>query len=223
MPEEQREWRTPNGGTARFFFREGDTSDHAVLDSILMHDEYKIRSNLTGIAVDVGAHIGGWTVAAAIDNPSLAIIAIEAIYENVLLLKRNVLLNDLGKRVKVLYRAAYSANRPVTIHYGHDATDFETTNRFIGDMRANGGVTQEVPGMRLNRLLRTLKEDISIMKIDCEGCEAHFLRGPVDRIREITGEFHNGADEIIAALPNHTVVVDGEHAAGTGLFTAIRN
>lgn len=204
--EELKEWQTPFGHTAKFFIREGDTNDHAVIDGILDENEYGITNTYHGWGVDVGAHIGGWTIAAALDNPNLYVIALEAVYENVLMLQRNVALNGLEKRVKVLYRAASSANHDVRIKYGFRGSEDARLHRYIGDQRMDDGVDfeiQVVKGLRLTRLLRMLREPIRIMKLDCESCEFQFLRPPekTAMIEEIVGEYHGPL--LREQLPHH--------------------
>lgn len=226
--EELRDWRTPNGRPIRLYIREGDTSDHAVVDGI-MDGEYGKPLGLNGIAVDVGAHIGSWAIATAIDNPNMAVVAIEAVYENVLMAQRNVRLNDLEQRVSVLYRAASSSNHDVRIKYGYRGSEFASTNRYIGDLLRPGnevpGVNhyeiQTVQGIRLSRLFRILKEDVRLMKIDCEGCEWQFLKSPhVRRVHEIVGEFHGPEADLEGLLATTHEIQRPNSMSDLGMFRA---
>lgn len=229
MGEEQGEWTTPGGNTAKFFYRKDDTNDSGVITSILIHDEYQLPQGLEGWFVDIGAHIGGWAIAAALDNPKALVVAVEAVYENALLLQRNVKLNHLQERIQVLHRAASSSNHPVKINYGFEGDESAKVHRFIGNQRMGATVkhtTQEVPGLRLRRLLRLIDEKpIRLMKIDCEGCEWHFLRGEsLRRVEEIVGEYHgdglNGTASIKELFKDKWELQVTEQSADFGYFRA---
>jgi FkbM family methyltransferase len=223
---------TPKGSKVQMFFRD-DTSDRSVIESVLTNDEYNLRqSDYEGWGVDIGAHVGAWSIAAAVDNPNLLVVAIEAVYENVLMMQRNVKLNDLEKRVKPLYRAASSSNHSVNINYGYKGNDFAAYNRYIGNLsrptnEIDGGdhEVQAVQGLRLTRLRRMLGEDIRIMKIDCEGCEWHFLKSAaIGSVHELVGEWHDRSQaELLSLLsPTHSVsILTG--SGGLGTFRAIRS
>ena len=59
-------FRTPRGRSVSLSYRE-DTNDYNALRSCLDEDEYRLAElTLTGTALDVGAHIGGVTVALAL-------------------------------------------------------------------------------------------------------------------------------------------------------------
>lgn len=227
MPEKTTSFPTPNGNRITLYTRE-PSSDESIVAQILLGNEYGIPTHYEGVGVDIGAHIGTWAIAACADNPGLAVVAIEAVYENVLMMRRNVALNDMGKRIKVLHRAAHSGNYMVDIPYAFQ--DTEETGTYHSDNRWIGGLTvdaphevQSVQGLRLTRLARFVKEPIRIMKIDCEGCEFHFLRGEgLKRVQEIVGEWHNGEPETIINLlsPTHDVRII-RNDGGIGLFQAV--
>jgi FkbM family methyltransferase len=226
---EEREWfTTPNGNRVEMFYR-GDTNDRSVIESIMTDDEYQLRGQqYTGWAVDVGAHVGGWAISIAKDNPHLYVLALEAVYENVLLMQRNVKLNELEAQVKPLYRAASSSNHMARIQYGFKGDPQARIHRYIGNqaMPADTGYeVQTVQGLRLTRLRRMIGEDIRIMKIDCEGCEWAFLRGSgLASIQEIVGEWHErngqGSGELLERLAGtHSVTISGD---GYGPFRAVK-
>lgn len=231
--EGREHFSTPKGNRAEFFFRE-DTSDRSVIEAILTNDEYGLKdSSYAGWGADIGAHVGAWAIAATLDNPDLYVIAVEAIYENVLMMQRNVKLNGLEGRIKPLYRAASSSNHSVSINYGYKGTDFAAYNRYIGNLNRptntiGEGVddfeVQTVQGLRLTRLRRMLGEDIRIMKIDCEGCEFHFLKSSaIGKVQEIIGEWHDRPFTELEGLlsSTHSVTqLSGENGLGT--FRALR-
>lgn len=224
--ENQEKFRTPNGNTAHFFFREG-TNDRSIIESITTDDEYRIPDNYLGIGVDIGAHIGVWAITAAIDNPTMVVMALEAVFENYQLMMRNISLNGLDRRVSGLWKAASSSNHPVKVKYAFRGNPTAELHRFIGDQR--GGTegadyeVQTVLGLRLTRLARMLKDPIRILKIDCEGCEAHFLKSQaIGRVQEIIGEYHDGQQQIHDLLDATHAVEILRDEGGLGAFRAVR-
>lgn len=220
--EGKERFRTPHGNIAELYFRE-DASDRSVIESIFTNDEYGIPNDIDGWAVDIGAHVGAWSIAVALDNPRTTVLGIEALAENVLLAQRNVRLNGLEKRVKIIQRAAGASNYNQVIHYGRTDTPFDSYNRYIGN--ANGkGASQTVQGIRLTRLMRTTGP-IQLMKIDCEGCEWQFLKSSkIKDVATIVGEYHNAADVDVVALlgDTHHVEFTAAPEPGLGSFKATR-
>lgn len=184
---------TPHSNPVHYWIRP-DTSDWNTCNAINgQNDEYHLPEGLTGWAVDVGAHIGACAVALAIDNPGLHVIAIEALPENVDLIRQNVELNGLTDRITVIHGGATDvATRTVRVGYG-DVADPTGIHEFIG----NGWAPEdsrfaEVPGISLLHVLEmTGNQPIRWMKIDCEGCERPFLDPMLlKRVQHIEGEVH---------------------------------
>ena len=229
---------SPRGNGATFVVREG-TSDAATIHSTFhfdgkLQDEYGLRDlHLEGWAIDVGAHVGTVAVALAIDNPSLRVIAVEAVPENAALVAINAERNGVADRVHVIAKAASGDEEWAQLRYGPYEVpgippDHAMQVRFIGNLfRDHGsrGLTVRVPAVSLEALLDEFGIDrVAFMKIDCEGCEWAFLSSPaIDRVDLIHGEWHDRAVDAITGLlaPTHRVEVlvdDG----GVGMFRATR-
>lgn len=214
-------WRTPGGVLVQLAHRP-QTSDWNTLSAILTHDEYGMPKGKTGVFLDVGAHIGGWAVGVALDNPAATVIAIEALPENASLIVHNVKRAGVEERVTVYQRAAGREGAAVEIGYGDMSTEFGRQHEFIGNAGATSNRTVSVPVITLEGVLKEAHADsIALMKIDCEGCEYPFLASPaIGQVEEIVGEVHAGWDRLVALL-DATHIVTGE-GKDFGSFRAVR-
>src|SRR3990167_6601223 len=130
-----RAWfRTPRGRSLIAYHRE-DTSDWNTLNSCLGEvDEYQIRDrHLAGTVLDIGAHIGGVTLALLLDNPDVHVIAVEPLPENVALLRRNLRVNGIEDRCTIIEGAAGRSGERVTISYAFDGGEHELHHAYIGN------------------------------------------------------------------------------------------
>lgn len=194
---------TPRGKIAKFEFREG-TSDEKLVKHILLSDEYHLAArHLEGWALDVGAHVGAVSIALALDNPGLRILALEPVPENANVLTRNVALNELVGRIRVeCVAASMSGVEYVDIDYGYVPDEDEPPHpdyqdhAYIGNTYLGEGKrstrTARAPATSLSAVLdRHGIHEVAALKIDCEGCEWDFLQDPaVARVANIFGEIH---------------------------------
>lgn len=225
-------WRTPKGNQATFFYRD-DTSDWNTISSIMApSDEYGLAAlALSGLALDIGAHIGACAIALALDNPDLSIIAVEPVPPNCMLIQKNVAANGLDGRVIVRHGAAGRSGSRV-VRYGFKGNASDEHHAFIGDARdavpEGKYVSLTVPELSLSDLTT---EPVSFVKIDCEGGEYDFLDTDVSQVARIHGEWHPtppfgmaGRDEIVRMLGATHDLTFAESADGewVGGFTAIR-
>ena len=185
--------RTPAGAHYAMSVRPGTSDWNTVNSCARPNDEYHLPTGLSGWALDVGAHIGACAVPLLIDNPDLRVIAIEALPENVDMLRANAARNQVSDRLIVLHGAAagYGTTR-VTIHYPADPE-----HRYIGNADHPGTPTlsADVDGFDLDALLAALPDAGRFVwaKVDCEACEYPLLSSArVDRIDHIEGEHHRG-------------------------------
>lgn len=157
---------TPGGHEATFLYRP-DTTDWNTVASCCKEDEYGLPSGLSGWAADIGAHIGGATVALALDNPDLCIIALEPLPENLDMLRANVARNGIGDRVAIV-EGAVGVD---VIFYGWSATPSMVAHRYIGNMVGESLAPQsEVhPTVyTLSGLLDLAGNPLVFLKTDCE-------------------------------------------------------
>jgi FkbM family methyltransferase len=224
---------TPRGQLASFRYRL-DTSDWNTISSVMQpHDEYGLAGiRASGLALDVGAHIGAVTIALAMDNPELHVIAVEAIGENADLAEENVARNGLSERVQIVHAAAAAKGVPsTTVMWRGQGSENAEHHAFIG----NSSLVYD--HMDIPHETETIgcisaasffpDEPIALLKIDCEGCEWGFLDDPaIKRVERIVGEWHpvNGKtrrDLEVLLAATHLVTFSGPEA-GPGGFVAVR-
>ena len=225
----QGQFRTPRRRFVTLSYRE-DTNDYNVLRSCLDEDEYHLEGlHLSGKALDIGAHIGGVTIALAVDNPDLHVTAVEAVPPNVDLLRENVQRAGVEDRVEVIHAAA-GKGKTADIKWafsGHG--DVGSHNAFVGNallpvpIEAHASMTLDVIS-----LPKLVGDGVEFAKVDCEGCEWPLLQGrALSKVGRIHGEWHptNGhtRNDIMQVLTKagFTVIFSGPEA-GPGGFEAVR-
>jgi FkbM family methyltransferase len=219
---------TPGGNIARMHYRR-DTNDYNTVRSCIHEDEYSLPSGLAGTAVDVGGHVGSVSIALALDNPDLQVIAVEPVPDNCVLFERNILQNKVEDRVKLLRGAVGEGT--VRVRYGFRGTENATHHAFIGNALL---VTDDAPGEVVEYRGTTLTElvdwadgHIVWMKVDTEGAEWSFLAcRDVQYVDTIVGEWHptegHKQGDITRLLrKTHDVTFTGPEA-GPGGFRAVR-
>lgn len=231
-----------------------DTMDFDVCMSSIQEDEYRLgpRAEMTGWALDVGAHIGAVTCTLAKDNPQLRVIAVEIVPENVEMLRRNIEVNGVANRVTIVEAAAGGPDETTRTCYmrhrssGHPAaTDaYVDKHRYIGNsfwnIAARGEFQSEAVDISVISLDKIIAEHtggkLDFLKIDCEGCEWAFLDTPaVAKVQTIIGEYHwdyrlqgdtsriaDDAQAEIARLLGTTHTVSMSEHPSIGLFEAVR-
>ena len=219
----QERFTTPRGQPVSMWVR-ADTNDWNTLASCLNEDEYGLRPlHLEGKALDIGAYTGGVTVALAVDNPDLQVVAIEPVPDNVVLLRRNLEANDLLERVTVVDGAAGDGSE-VNVRYGYSGSELACHHAFVGNLSMLHEPGPENPHTVRRVRTQTLEGlgDFAFVKIDCEGCEWDIDLSSVPHIR---GEWHpvrgHTRPEFLERLMDtHEVVFSGPEA-GPGGFVAV--
>lgn len=154
-------------------------------DRVGAHNEPATRNELLdliprdGVFLDVGAHVGCYTVRAA--KKGATVIAVEPSSHNAARLVENLSLNDL-------------ADGRVTVHQAA-AWDSETTLKLMTPVEGSAntlamiseGEGQEVAAVPLDSLLGEL-EQLDVVKVDVNGGEHQALtglRGTLERLRPV--------------------------------------
>lgn len=116
--------------------------------------------------VDVGAHVGRWTVRLA--GQARKVIAVEPGPATAAVLRENLALNGIGN-VTVVEAAAWDRDEMLRLE---DPLGRERS----GTARTLPGGAGTVRGRRLDDILAG-EEEVRLVKIDTEGADLHVLRG----------------------------------------------
>jgi FkbM family methyltransferase len=187
-------------------------------------DEYGLRdTEVNGLFVDVGAHIGSVSLAVLLDNPDAKAIAIEPLPENVDMIATNAGFMEVLDRLRIV-PAAVGNGKPVKVRYGPG------NHRYIGDIRGADGEFAQVPSVTMSDILAMAAEDgfdrIALLKTDCEGGEWSLFGGAtpeqLGQIDMIIGEYHTlGGDHLTSILGKTHIVVCADKGDSTGSFSAV--
>ncbi|MEQ1831108.1 MAG: FkbM family methyltransferase [Pirellula sp.] len=144
-----------------------------------------------GVLLDVGANIGVISIGALLNNQVASAIAIEPDPNNFLLLEKNIRLNGVEDRMNCFRMAASDATSELA---------FELSKRNYGDHRVrriekgSGNRAEErhdesnrsvihVQADRLDRILKNVIPNVSLIWIDVQGFEGYAFRGAADLLR----------------------------------------
>ena len=174
-----------------------DTNDYDVINSVMISDEYlahTIPYKNGDHFIDLGAHIGTWSVLMASMNPTFTVHAYEPIPENFELLRENITINGLDN-IKAYQLAVHphpTLWKYINIFYTYDATPFGKIHKFVGS-DSGMGQSIEVKTISLDNILDDM-DKCKVIKSDCEGCEAKSFEWVceenLNKIDYIIGEFH---------------------------------
>jgi FkbM family methyltransferase len=210
--------------------------DRAILRDLWERDVYGVReiTEPPTTVVDLGAHIGTFSLLAAAAWPQAQVIACEADPDNVALLNQNLAGHPRIETVA----AALVADDVAEVEF-HTVLDKAGSNSGGGScVRAEpGSVTTRVAALSVAKLWESKNlTRCDLLKLDCEGAEVPLLRalaqaGHLAGVRRIVGEWHASdyssrtGDRVRAELaavlePTHVVEFRQPVRGNEGHFTA---
>ena len=224
-------WRTPNGRPIAFRFREG-TNDWNTISACTTGDEYGLRDRpISGSVLDVGGYLGSVGITIAVDNPDAQVTIVEPVPANAALIRANIERNHVSDRVTLIEGAVGKGGEKVDVWFGYRGTESAEHHAFVGNSSLaydNGGeLDHDAVTYKALSLASLVGDGLAFLKIDCEGGEWAFLRGPsLGKVERIVGEAHSvrghtGADIVGLLSKTHDVTLSGD-PAGTCGFTAVR-
>jgi len=143
--------------------------DIAEIFAVGGYDVPEVLSGLRGRdVIDVGASVGD-TALYFVLNGARKVIAVEPLPNVAKCAEENVRLSSATDKVRVLNAAL--SDEPVSVPCDYDLL----LSRYFSTLKDSG--TCKVPGVTLGDLL-SMVDDLYLLKMDCEGCEAQVILGP---------------------------------------------
>jgi len=171
--------------------------------------------------LDLGAHIGGFSLHAARHLGSTRIIAIEAAPQTYEMLERNIAINQLTDIVTPIWSAALDRDGVVPLSISSDHTGVHKVEHGLP-------TSEQVPALDIARVFDEC-EPINLLKIDIEGSEIPVFRRLGDRLKKlpiIIGELHSspfgGPEKAIRILQDAGFDVEVRGDAKIPGFLAVR-
>jgi FkbM family methyltransferase len=187
---------SPTGYT---YYARPKTEDAVVFEDVMDRNEYGLPNRFEDddVVIDVGAHIGGFSVA-ALRRGAGKVYAYEAHPINHAIACKN--LARFGDLAACHNRAVWRSDLPTQTLYNDDLTDFASTGG-ISLLWNNEGVPIESVSLDevLDEASDGFKKKIRLLKLDCEGSEYPilFTVSRLDIVEEICGEYHEIKPEVI--------------------------
>lgn len=195
--------------------------DRRAIDAIQGKDCYRVRDRIGRIltVVDIGAHIGSFSVLARDLWPEATISAYEPNPESFGLLQRNT----EGLQIRCYQEAVWQEFGERDFQVSHVPTC--STLKAVASARRDTGHNILVQCETLSHIIAVVGR-IDVLKLDCEGSELAILKEAsfgLNRVGYIVGEYHG--DEkyrerlCMTMLDTHTVTTE-QHKRNRGLFFA---
>lgn len=196
--KEIQEWKLRNGGTFSTF---GYGSLVYGLYRIWEEEEYGISINEISkynLVVDIGAHVGLFSVFLGFLNPECCVLSFEMDETNFNNLKTNIK-NCQTKNV-IPFNCAISDKTQIVDYYGgRDSSEFSlkklSFSESLPEINNNLNPKSKVQSITLNDIIESNEiNSVDFLKMDCEGAEFEILFSTNDenlrKINKIGGEYH---------------------------------
>ncbi len=165
--------------------------DSTALKEVLVDAEYNflkefLKSSLSPVIVDVGAHIGTFSLWVYYQNPKVKMLMVEANPTSHQILVRNIRKNFSAKQYKILNKAAWKNNDVLKFFTAGDSMGNRVSEK--GDIKVSGVTFVEIVNMVIAN-----NSSIDLMKIDIEGAEEAFFETAdlvLDKVRRLVIELH---------------------------------
>lgn len=173
---------------AKFNVRD-NTHDLLIIDEVWKDNQYRLGSEMKGVCVEIGGHIGIFSVLAS--KLGASVYVYEPIKANYKLLKENIELNDA--KVKAYNRAVTKDGRDVHLSAHRNV---KNTGGYHLDVK--GDITAK--SISIHDILDRF-EAIDTLKLDCEGSEYEIIynitKEEFKKIRRIVLEAHEGYSDAL--------------------------
>jgi len=149
----------------------------------------KIPKGMNSVLWDVGANVGSFTILAA--KAGIYVVAVEPMPENLLLLTRNISLNDVSNNCEVLPLALAGSSGTKT--FWLSSGDYGSAAHAFGEPTRNGRPISPVRQFKLHGL--TIDEAVTRLelkppthlKVDVDGIDDEIIFGADRTLRDVEG------------------------------------
>jgi len=183
--------RMKNGLKFKVRIRSDDTR---IIREIFVHNVYnnilssnKISNHGGTVGVDIGAHIGLFSVLAAAKLKHVRIFSFEPLPENYRLLQENICINNLeGKVFPICKAISVKAGESLILRTNYD--NMSGASMYLRNDHSFPGTKIKVETITLSDIFRICSiSHIDFLKVDCEGCEYEiFYSTPTEYLRKIS-------------------------------------
>jgi len=162
------------------------------ITSELRTDDYHLRQmhfNEGDVVVDIGAHVGLFSIYLAKRHPFLKVFAFEPFPANFRNCVENLRLNNVEN---VVLSPKAIANESRLLNMATDPGNSGGASAVVRAFESNG-IVRDIPSIALDEVFSLHKIDrCKLLKIDCEGMEYEILSGTrvFDTVEYLAGEFH---------------------------------
>ncbi|TSC82475.1 MAG: FkbM family methyltransferase [Parcubacteria group bacterium Gr01-1014_20] len=172
-----------------------NTTEMRVIDEIWrvgVYDRLLTRIKENSIVIDIGANIGVFSVKAAEASKNVKVLSFEPFPRNFEMLKTNIALNKLEKRIQPFQAAVGQKGGKQTLFFRPGDSGGGSFKRYGNEAELS---SVEVSTVTLEDIFSSNRiESCDFMKIDCEGAEEEILttapRDIFKKIRTMTIEWH---------------------------------
>lgn len=163
-----------------------------VLDDVYHFDRFPVVGAETPTQVlDVGAHVGSFTCAAALRWPQATFTCVEPNHQALPWLQTNISENGLSDRVQVVEGAAGRETGRGRLILGSEASCISALSS------APDAAGEDVQVFSFSDLLAMTAGPIDVVKLDCEGAEHGLIHGSLDKcwepVQQVLLEYHPDA------------------------------
>ncbi|MEK6876381.1 MAG: FkbM family methyltransferase [Nanoarchaeota archaeon] len=185
--------------TKNFFTRIADVS---MAYECVIRDDYNLRGlkpHKESFIIDIGAHIGSFSIAAAKKYPNARILSFEPSPSNYRLLKKNISLNKC-KNIAAFGKAVTSHGKRVHLY-------IDASNPAESGLYARKNKRVDALSINLEKVFRDFRiKKCALVKMDCEGSEYDIILNTPDyvlkKIEAMVIEYHK---------PEHFGITDRTH------------
>lgn len=168
-----------------------DDSDLSVIEEIFVDKMYRsvenIISTLTCPILDIGAHIGLFSIHSAILNPKAKIIALEPEPNNFSLLQKNLTENQINNVKAIQSALVADDSNNIKLYLSKNTHNHSTAIKY--------DTYDTVPATNLNKLISKFNLNrIGLLKLDAEGEEFNLVNSWIlkewQKIEHLVLEYH---------------------------------